>query len=166
MLTRSIEVRETHLGHGVFALREFAANEEVGSVTGNIVDGETYSSDYAIDLSDTQSLEPDAPFRFLNHCCVPNCELIVWEDEGRVDDLSVISTRPIQPGDELTIDYAWPANHAIPCLCRHPECRGWIVTPEELDEVLAQKLDGADKPLENESVEDESIDRDSSEESD
>jgi hypothetical protein len=38
----------------------------------------------------------------------------------------------IQPGQELTIDYAWPANAAIPCLCQSKSCRGWIVAAKEL----------------------------------
>jgi SET domain-containing protein len=40
-------------------------------------------------------------------------------------------------GQELTIDYNWPAVFAIPCACGSPACRGWIVTPKDLPRVLA-----------------------------
>jgi SET domain-containing protein len=39
---------------------------------------------------------------------------------------------PIEPGDELTIDYGWPADVAIPCVCDAAGCRGWIVSLAEL----------------------------------
>ena len=71
-----------------------------------------------------------------------------FEDEEDVemqfeDDIDaeiwVESTRDILPGEELTIDYAWPADRAFKCLCGSPNCRGWIVDPAELDELSAEK---------------------------
>ena len=44
--------------------------------------------------------------------------------------------RTIYPGEEITIDYGWPAVSAIPCLCGSERCRGWIVNMEELPELL------------------------------
>ncbi|MCA9134104.1 MAG: SET domain-containing protein-lysine N-methyltransferase [Planctomycetales bacterium] len=43
-------------------------------------------------------------------------------------------------GQELTIDYNWPASFAIPCHCHARRCRGWIVSPEELPELLSLEL--------------------------
>jgi hypothetical protein len=51
-------------------------------------------------------------------------------------EIWVESTRDILPGEELTIDYAWPADRATKCLCGSSHCRGWIVDPAELDELL------------------------------
>ena len=56
--------------------------------------------------------------------------------EDDVDaEIWVESTRDILPGEELTIDYAWPADRAVKCLCGSPNCRSWIVGPDELDEL-------------------------------
>jgi hypothetical protein len=50
-------------------------------------------------------------------------------------EIWVESTRDILPGEELTIDYCWPADIAVKCLCGSPNCRGWIVDPSELDQL-------------------------------
>ncbi len=47
-------------------------------------------------------------------------------------EIWVESIRDILPGEELTIDYAWPADRAMKCLCGSPNCRGWVVDPAEL----------------------------------
>jgi len=74
------------------------------------------------------------PFRYLNHSCQPNCELFSWETDDSPPHvrLCLQSLMPIEPGKELTIDYAWPADAAIPCVCGAAGCRGWIVSQEEL----------------------------------
>ena len=49
-----------------------------------------------MDLGENQSLEPDAPYRYVNHSCEPNCELyqIDIEDEfGVVHPMIVIEAR-------------------------------------------------------------------------
>lgn len=67
--------------------------------------------------------------------CPTNCELVTWEDaEGHLDhELCVHALREIQPGEELTIDYGWPGEAAIRCLCGHESCRGWVVSECELE---------------------------------
>ena len=66
------------------------------------------------------------------------------EEEEREDDLQsfggeseaevwVEAIQDIMPNEELTIDYAWPADRAAKCLCGKPKCRGWIVDPAERD---------------------------------
>jgi SET domain-containing protein len=70
----------------------------------------------------------------VNHSCDPNCELFYWFDEdseAQEDRLWVQTIRPIKPGEELSIDYCWPADAAIPCRCGTESCRGWIVDPAE-----------------------------------
>ena len=46
-------------------------------------------------------------------------------------EIWIETTRDIMPDEELTIDYAWPADRAVKCLCGTPQCRGWIVDPAE-----------------------------------
>lgn len=136
-----VMVQETPLGLGVFAAAEFEASEMVGEMTGDVLDDPEYGSDYCVDLGEDSRLEPAAPFRFLNHSCEPNCELVLWKSRrknGRRYARAWVQTcRPIRKGEELTIDYGWPADAAIPCRCHSRRCRGWIVHPDELDTLLA-----------------------------
>ena len=94
-----------------------------------------------MEFDDGLTLEPGPPFRFLNHSCSPNCEYVWCDDEG-VEDLRearhlyVVTLREVRAGEELTIDYAWPAESAIRCLCGAHNCRGWVVCETELSELL------------------------------
>ena len=58
-----------------------------------------------------------------NHSCHPNAA-IFSDREGRVQ-----CTRPIAPGDEVTIFYGWVSHNEPerdPCRCGAPRCRGFI----------------------------------------
>ena len=138
-LVLSVCVRPATYGLGVFACRQIRRRETVGRVRGNVVHDAAYGSPYCIDLGDGRRLEPDEPFRCLNHSCQPNCELLDLTpgDASRNQyDLFVKALRPIAAGEELTIDYAWSAEAAIVCGCRAANCRGWIVAAEQLPRVL------------------------------
>lgn len=136
----AVRIGRTPLGRGVFARRRFRAEQVIGIVRGQVIDDPAYTSNYCMDLGKGRSLEPAAPFRFLNHSCDPNCELFSWEtdDPAPADRLWLQALRRIEPGEELTIDYAWPVEDAIPCGCGAAVCRSWIVSMEELG-----VLDGA-----------------------
>lgn len=68
------------------------------------------------------------------------------EDEGESGDeyegaeVWVETLTDVFPGEELTIDYSWPADRAARCLCGATNCRGWIVDPEELDLLLSGEI--------------------------
>ena len=130
--------------NGVYARRKLRKGMIVGELTGEIIDDPDYWSSYCVDMGGPFSLEIEPPLRFLNHCCVPNCAIVYDEEDEDLREeeptplyLEVLAT--IQPGEQLTIDYAWNAAGAIPCLCGHEECRGWVVDPEELDIVLRRE---------------------------
>jgi hypothetical protein len=54
------------------------------------------------------------------------CDEQVFEDDADAE-IWVESIQDIMLNEELTIDYAWPADRAAKCLCGKPLCRGWIV---------------------------------------
>ena len=54
----------------------------------------------------------------------------LFEDDSNAE-IWVETIQDIMPNEELTIDYAWPAERAVKCLCGKPKCRGWIVDPAE-----------------------------------
>jgi len=139
-LGKSLRIARTPVGKGVFARRRYEAGEVIGEVEGTVIDDANYGSDYCLDLGENRSLEPEPPFRYLNHSCDPNC-LWEWYDLPRKKRTSerrrvfVLAINDIDVGEELTIDYGWPATNAIPCRCHAANCRGWIVAEDELDQV-------------------------------
>jgi hypothetical protein len=115
----------------------------LGEVTGELIDDPNYGSLYCVDMGNSLSLEPAEPFRFLNHSCEPNCEFVTSHEEenpAKAPQLFVEVLRAIAPGEELTIDYAWSWDVAIPCLCGTPSCRGWIVAPEQLADIPEERV--------------------------
>jgi SET domain-containing protein len=134
-----VRVGSSPHGLGVFSLREFAPNELLGPIRGRIMEDLQYESDYCMELGDHSALEPAPPFRYVNHSCHPNCELIERDRKRNAEGprLWLKVKTAIAPGKELTIDYAWPAETATPCSCGCPDCRQWIVAAEKLDQVFS-----------------------------
>ncbi len=138
--SKKVAVEPARHGLGVFAKRHFQARRYVGRVRGRIVSDPNYSSHYCMDLGGDLSLEPGAPFRYLNHSCSPNCLLVLvqveYEDGSPAEaEIWLEAARDIHPREELTIDYAWPVESAMPCDCGSPNCRGWIVGEGSLEAV-------------------------------
>jgi hypothetical protein len=147
--TPAIRVGPARHGLGVFARRAIVEDEIIGEVTGAIIHKVGYGSEYCIDLDPGRVLEPDSPFRYVNHSCDPNCEIFSWDQtEGDItpDHVFLVALRVIQPGEELSIDYAWEAAAAIPCGCGSANCRGWIVDEAELADVLRRE-NGSAAPI-------------------
>jgi hypothetical protein len=133
---KSFRVSKCAVGRCLLATTAIRKNTAIGQIRGKIIETSDYGSEYCIDLSDGTSLEPSAPFRYLNHSCEPNCELILWRvpwNTGEVThEIWLHTLHRITVGEELTIDYAWPASAAIPCQCKSVNCRQWIVDIAEL----------------------------------
>lgn len=141
-LLQLVRVGQTHVGRGVFARRRLAADTVLGEITGEHLDDHPEDSSYVMELPSLKLLDPAPPLRFMNHSCDPNCEIFYWEanpGEVQEDRLWLQTIRPIEAGEELLIDYAWPADAAIPCRCGAANCRGWICDPAELEELRARQ---------------------------
>lgn len=111
---RRVIVRRSQVhGKGVFATHALAAGERVLEYKGEItswrsavrrhqregVEGHTF----LFGLSDGRVIDGSRggnSARWLNHACAPNCETI--EDDGRI---FIHTIRPIEPGEELFIEY-------------------------------------------------------------
>ena len=133
-LLNLIRVGDTPVGRGVFARRQLETDLVLGEILGNTLDDHPEDSSYVMELPSLRLLDPAPPLRFLNHSCDPNCEIFYWfEEDSNVqeDRLWLQTIRPIEAGEELLIDYCWPADAAIPCRCGTNLCRGWIVDPAE-----------------------------------
>ena len=62
-----------------------------------------------------------------------------FEDDADAE-IWVEAVRDIMPNEELTIDYAWPADRAVKCLCGKLRCRGWIVDPAERNRLPGERI--------------------------
>ncbi len=129
-----VRIGWTSVGKGVFAEKDYHVNWVIGEILGDLINDPDYGSDYCIETQNGYSLEPYPPFRFLNHSCEPNCEF-EWfdmEEDGNnqsTQRLFLNAQKEIMVGEELTINYNWPAGEAIRCFCKAQRCRGWIVFP-------------------------------------
>ena len=133
-----LRIGDTAVGRGVFARRRIPSGVVLGEITGDVLLDHPEDSSYVMELGSGKLLDPAPPFRFVNHSCDPNCEIFYWEENPDEDRLWMQTIRPIATGEELSIDYCWPADAAIPCRCQTPECRGWIVDPAERHLLPAQ----------------------------
>ncbi|MDX1991377.1 MAG: SET domain-containing protein [bacterium] len=80
---------------------------------------------YGYQCSETEIVNEQGPERFMNHSCDPN----TWW----LDDDTMVAMRDIQPGEELTYDYA-TTEITIPfqmkCYCNAATCRK-VITNED-----------------------------------
>ena len=141
---RTPQVRRSRVGRGVFARRYYAGGEVIGEILGTVIARSDYTSPYCYCMGDHRTLEPDAPFRFLNHSCRPNSRF-EWYDlrapqSGAIERrVFVLAMGAIRPGDEFTIDYRWPPEMAIPCRCGSTACRGWVIDLDDLADFLTTR---------------------------
>ena len=137
-----VEIRDTHVGKGVFAVRPYPQLAIVGEIRGELIKSGSHGTNYTFDFGEGFVLEPYAPFRFVNHSCNPNCEFEAIEDPNSRTPgdrpktrLYLITLRDIEVGEQFSIDYNWSAKDAIRCECGAVNCRGWVVAEYELDEL-------------------------------
>jgi len=138
-------------GYGVRALRPFRKGDIV--VVGDGViwrEDETFDDEYALvlpgfvksaDGSDGPPMYYDLAdqTRWVNHSCKPNTEVDVkWSEEERLAIPWWFAVADIEPGDEITYDYAFLGHLAVPCFCRTDVCRGVIVDEDEAHQVPDQ----------------------------
>ena len=104
-------------GIGLFANRNFKEGYVIGIIDGPFTDGPT---EYAIEPRPGLYIETSPPFKFANHSCAANIEILGL----RV----VVSCCPIKSGDELFFDYGTFIfdNWSMQCRCGQPACRGII----------------------------------------
>ena len=79
----------------------------------------TFSNQYDID---GLVLGNDA--RYINHSCVPNCEVDVTRRR-----IWIVARRVIQAGEELSFNYGYGMEHYgdFPCTCQADQCIGYIL---------------------------------------
>lgn len=127
------EIRESGVeGRGVFAINRIEKDEIVAVKGGHIVDHTTLVANRAIVgeseiqiadglyLAPLDASETEAVMMFLNHSCEPNA--------GVMGNILFVAMKTIEPGEEVTIDYAMidDGEFAMECSCRAASCRGTV----------------------------------------
>ena len=128
-------------GFGLFADRDYKKDEVLFIVKGKErrakftkSETKTFPNDIAINYEKWITPFPNNPWIFVNHSCDPNIGI-----RGRV---TVIASRYIKKGEELSIDYSMVETNpywSIKCSCRSPKCRHKIVSFTKLDKKLKKK---------------------------
>lgn len=127
-ISSKIEIRESGINNkGMFAKDLIHKGEIVYIKGGHILTREELYSSSAINsylpISDNYYLGALSPDEeeciklYNNHSCDPNC--------GMHGEITFIAIRDINPGEELTIDYAFIDNedYSFECSCGSPFCR-------------------------------------------
>ena len=133
MLPRIVRKRSRLHGFGVFARAPINKNTRIIDYAGELVrnsDIEAREERYLADgciwtFRINRAWSRDAAVggniaRFINHSCQPNCWFQVVDQT-----IWIRASRRIEPGEELTYDYATVGDHTIQCRCR-PGCPTWL----------------------------------------
>lgn len=135
-----VEVRHSGVhGLGVFALRALPVGTVVGRYEGRRYTPEEVEQGdwdsrltYLFGLSDgavIDGAEGGNATRHLNHACEPNCEAVEYHDECGELAIRIETTREVNQGEELFLDYALVIDesddpNSYPCHCGVVGCRG------------------------------------------
>ena len=87
------------------------------------------------------SIGPDEPPDFINHSCEPNAGL-----DGQI---AIVALQRIQPGEEVTIDYAMcdgSPYDEFDCACGSSSCRGRVTGNDWRNPVLWERYAGHFSP--------------------
>lgn len=114
-------------GTRLFATAPIATGDLVMRLGGQAIDDETLAgltppySSVTVAAHTHLLIDPAHPVRYGNHSCDPN----LWHN----DAITITARRDIEPGEELTIDYATHTGietWAMPCRCGSPLCRDTV----------------------------------------
>ena len=121
--------------YGVFAAERIPAKRRVIEYTGERISEEQgwrrrfRKHVYLFSLHDGGVIDGavgGSGAEFINHSCEPN--LIAREESG--GHIWYSSLRPIQPGEELTVDYQLDSDEEYECICGAASCRGKLNAPK------------------------------------
>ena len=151
-LTDKCEVqnRDVTGGKAVYARDALEAGELVAVWSGRIVSADELDElppeirRHTVQVEERlylASLSPDEPPDFINHSCEPNAGL-----DGQV---AIVALHRIQPGDEVTIDYAMcdgSAYDEFECECGSALCRGRVTGEDWRNPTLWERYAGHFSP--------------------
>ncbi|PYJ12176.1 MAG: SET domain-containing protein-lysine N-methyltransferase [Verrucomicrobia bacterium] len=136
----TVKVRRSKVhGRGVYAGESIRKGTRIIEYTGkrvperDVTDDENDPHTFYFGLDNGIVIDPEIggnEARWINHSCDPNCESI--DEDGRI---FIYALRKIEPGEELSYDYALQIDEPITrkskkqheCFCGSPDCRGTML---------------------------------------
>jgi len=113
MFFNYIDVKESLVhGKGIFAAKSIPEEHLILVIEGEVIDGnecerreEEENNVYIFWNGDECYIDTNntSHIKYINHDCDPNC----YVDDGDERSLKLVSLRPINEGEELTIDYGY-----------------------------------------------------------
>lgn len=126
-------VRSPIHGYGVIAKRDFRAGQTIAGVEGIVWRAPEKRDDtYSLLIRPGLFLDLVDETRWINHSCDPNAS--IKSGVGVLGDVwaRLVAKRAVRADEELTYDYAFPRELAVPCRCGAANCRGLIVDADAL----------------------------------
>lgn len=146
-----IVIRSQIHGYGVQAVKAFKKGDFLLHGDGVLFrENEDFDHEYALITPgyerDVQGNEGPSMYwdlvcqsRWINHSCDPNSEVDTeWLPARTTIRAWWTAVRDIEPGEEITSDYAFSGHLAVPCNCATARCRGLIVDEDEFQLVPDQ----------------------------
>lgn len=138
----SWEVKNTsEKGKGIFTKRRISQGTVIGDYLGKVIRSAEYNLEndkaglYLMYFTDNASIYPDLSQsgpHFLNHACIPNCWIFIYQGHTLF-----FALRDIEPREELTISYLLDPNDGSctdcthTCKCRSVGCIGTMHLPQD-----------------------------------
>jgi SET domain-containing protein len=127
-------VRSSIHGYGVITTRPFHKGDVIAEVDGVALRlEEVIDDEYCLWVTDELYFDMVDQTRWMNHSCSPNGVVETGVDDEGTVSARIRALRDITIGEEITYDYEFAAEFAIPCHCASPHCRGIIIDPELLE---------------------------------
>lgn len=110
-------------GLGVYALNAIPAGEEILTFSGRLVcSAQAFQpgvhDSHPLQVGPNLFIEPQAPARYVRHCCDPN--------SGIREEKRLLAIRDIRPHEEISYDYSTALDEndrSWMCSCGSPHCR-------------------------------------------
>ena len=122
----SFYITDSPLGFAAFALRDIRKGELICTFSGrpltyeeSIAKGKDES--FSLQVSEKSYIFLDAPGKYINHSCEPNC--------GIFAGLTLIAVKDITANQQITYDYSttmMERHWEMPCSCGSRNCRGLV----------------------------------------
>jgi uncharacterized protein len=96
---------------------------------------DTFSNPNWIGIAENQWIDPEKPYKFINHSCNPTV--------GMKGKKTLVALRNLKEGEEVTIDYSTiegDPNWKMQCVCNEKTCRKIIRSVEFIPEDQFRKM--------------------------
>ena len=150
-ISSKVRVKESKIGKGIFAIEKILKGETITDSTGGPVrylsgkEASVYPAElkrYLFQTDEDQycdagDIEDREEADFMNHSCDPNC--------GIQGALRIVAMRDIEPGEEITFDYAMNESayaFTLKCECGAQDCRRTVTGLDWYQRKLQKKYDG------------------------